>query len=265
VQLQRYVRERHPGVAPSLAAALVAFHPGAVFYSSIYTESPFLLLAVTALRWSARGAHGRAALALALLGATRLPGGFVVAVVLADQLLWPAADAPPRRERLRRAAGYALMGNLGLALFLAYQQLAVGRWNAFIVAQQGWGRTGGPNVPARLLAEVRFALTSAFARDAVPLSDIVVALAVLALSLAFLRDRAYRRYAPWGLLAVLVPVASGTFSSCLRYTMVFFPAQIWLAQRLGRAPSAVAGGLLALSGAALFALSVLFTRNYFVG
>ncbi|MCA1713499.1 MAG: hypothetical protein LC789_18420 [Actinobacteria bacterium] len=115
----------------------IAVFPAAFFLVAPYTESLFLALSAWALVAARRGRFGRAALLAVAAGMTRNVG-VLLAIPLALEWWRQVREHRPGHWLLRVAA--LLGAPAGLGLYLAYAQLHMGRWNAPIVAQQGWER-----------------------------------------------------------------------------------------------------------------------------
>jgi Mannosyltransferase (PIG-V) len=131
-------RELGPAVARR-TVLLLAFFPGALFFSLMYTEAFYLVLSLLAFmafrqeRWVLGG------LWAGLASATRLPGILLVLPLLAEAL--PRLMA--RRQWWHILLACALAGS-GLVGFLSYEWLAFGDPLAnFRVEGQAWGRRWG--------------------------------------------------------------------------------------------------------------------------
>jgi hypothetical protein len=266
VQLHRYVEEQHPDVPAGDAVLFASAYPLGVFTASIYTESLFLLLAVTAYRSFLRARYGRAAVATALLSATRVPGAFVLASLLGARLIArvPAPLARPWPRALGWLAAMGVGGSAGLLAHLVYLRARFGRWDVFVAVQQGWGNV---TTRTKLWTQIRhfdvFAPAPTGYGVVPPLWDLVPALVLVGLVGYLAVRRAYRPYAIWAALIAWALWTMGTFYSHGRFVLVFFPLHILLAETFARRPVARAC-LLALMAAWLFIAAVLFTRWYAV-
>ncbi len=130
--------------APGRFVVLAAVLPLGLFFTALYTEALFALLATLALLGLARGRPAAGAVAAALASATR-PTGILLAPVFALHGLWT----------LRRRGVVALLpaaiAPLGLFAFMAVQWFAVGDPLAFSHVQAFWGRVWQP-APVHLWA-----------------------------------------------------------------------------------------------------------------
>jgi hypothetical protein len=223
---------------------LLALFPTSLFFLAPYSESTFLLLAVTAFWCARRDRWGLAALAAALAAMTRSTG-----IVLAPALLVEAVVQ--HRERgvpllPRAAASVATLAGPGIVL--AYWFAAFDHALAPFDAQRHWQRE--PTFPLRTLAD---AVSAAVRSVDVWLLDLViVGVVMLCAALGLRRLRAgYSVYA-WASLALPLsyPFPSRPLLSVPRFCVVIFPAFWVLAdlverRRLPRTAvaAALAGGL----------------------
>jgi 4-amino-4-deoxy-L-arabinose transferase-like glycosyltransferase len=191
-------RRRLGADAALLAATFVALQPGAVAFAMAYSDSLFLLLAITALLCAERDQRPAAGILAALAGLTRLQGALLIVPLL---LLFASRDG--RKPRLSWL--WALGGPLGLAAFGAF----IGGMNAdpfaLLTAQSIWD-TGVPGAvaPASALAV-----------------GIIVNVAVLLVEARLLLDR-WRGHSDaagsgWALANVAAIVAARRIASLLRY------------------------------------------------
>jgi hypothetical protein len=126
-------RTRGAAAAPGRFVVLAAVMPFGLFFSALYTEALFALLATLALLGLANARPAAGALAAALAGATR-PTGILLAPLFALRglLAW-------RREGARGLLPAAI-APLGLVVYMAAQWIAVGDPLAFSHVQMLWDR-----------------------------------------------------------------------------------------------------------------------------
>lgn len=258
--LYRYTEKYHPDADTHLAILLMAFHPFGVFYSSVYNESLFLFLCVFAFSMFRAGKMITSSSALSLLGLTRLSGLFVLPGMGLSYLFTRVLHFGKKRPdvdagELLTLILWGLFSASGFLLFVSYQRIFFGHWDAFIRAQAAFAR--------HPIGSFSFLLTE-MDLDPYHIMIIVSAAAVLVLSLAFLFLKNYRLYSLWGLLLVLVPLSTGTFSGMTRYSMVFFPMVIFGSSLLKKVPLLRDITIMACS-ATLIVFSALFVRSYFLG
>jgi hypothetical protein len=257
--LFRYTEKYHPDVDPQFVVFLAAFHPFGFFYSSMYTESLFLCLAIFAFLMFKEQRFSMSALGLSLLCITRLPGVFVAATLGLAYLFSQVLICEKGRLHLncKRLVSFVVWSGIsasGLLAFILYQYFRFGQWNAFIRAHEAWQRHIGDY--HGLLGQFDWELYS--------LMNSLPALLILGTSIALSLVKGYRVYAPWGFLLVFVPALTGNLTSMQRYSTVFFPMVILLG-RLCRDMPVAKYVLLIISSSGLLIFTSLFVRFYFVG
>ena len=235
VVLHRLVALDHPRAVARLTVLLVAVFPGAMWFSSLYSESLFLLLSVATLllartdRWALAGLAGG-------LAASSRSAGVVLAVPLV--LLWW------RSERRTGDAAWIGLVTAGLLAFCLYLGAAGEGFGAPFGAQEEWARTlrgpvlgladavrgtwesgaglvrGDPPLPAA--ADTRWL-------DLLFLPLLAGVLATLAWAVRRLPP-AYTAYAAAALVLPLsYPVASHPLMSLPRFVAVLWPLHLTLA------------------------------------
>lgn len=113
------------------AGVLLLVSPFSFFLTTAYTESLFLLLVALTFLLARRGQWLVAAMVVALATASRVPGVFLIPVLL--YIAWRD------RASLRQLALIALVSPLGLLSYMAYTWWALDDPLAFLTAQSGWG------------------------------------------------------------------------------------------------------------------------------
>jgi hypothetical protein len=200
------------------------------------------------------------AFGLSLLGATRLAGLFVsaaISICYLDEKLRSMKEKPPHMKvkALLNITGWNLLAASGFIVFILYQYLTFGHWDAFIIIQKSYGRHEIGSF-ILLLSEINF--------DLFNLMNILPTFITLAAAFFFLFSKRYRVYSLWGILLVLVPLSTGTFVSMTRYTLVFFPVVIYLSRLLKDSPALRELTLMTFSSS-LVLLTSLFVKYYFIG
>ncbi len=184
-----------------------AFWPAAFFWSAVYTESLFLILAIACL-WAGWRQRPAIAAAAGVLAALTRPDGFVLVLPLLVLLA-------PGRRRLAAAAPA-----IGTLLVAAYLGLRTGDPLALPVAFFSHGNLS----PGRPWGLLQTALLWARYGDWQQVAELPVLLGVLGLLVQLTRERRWRAPALATALTLLVaPMAAGTVSSFARYAMVAFP------------------------------------------
>lgn len=114
-----------------VTALLLVTSPFSLFFSSVYTESLFLLLVVLTFVLARRGYWVPAALVVALATATRVTGLALVPALLL--MAWR------RGLPLGKLVLLAIISPLGLVTFMAYTGVELDDPLAFLRAQEAWG------------------------------------------------------------------------------------------------------------------------------
>jgi Mannosyltransferase (PIG-V) len=263
---------------------LTAFFPVAFFFSTVYTESLYLLVSVGALyaarhdRWAWAGALG------GLAAANRSPGILIAAPLVIMYLYGPRAGRQLEgltawrrpRHRVSASAAWLALVPAGLLAYLAYLGIAHGQPLASFHAEQlYWGhKFAGPfgGVVAAIVRAPRdvshvLAGTGALVGPGDPINwsghDLIdlgfVAFAVVGLVGAWRRvPFAYLVYAVLLLaMATSFPIPKEPLASVSRYILVTFPVFIGWARLLGGRPRLTLA-VLATSAALLAVLSGLW-------
>jgi hypothetical protein len=219
------------------AVLYIALFPTSFFFSAVYSESLFLLLAIGTLYAARCQKWTQAMLAGILCSATRVTGVIVGLVVLLEWLRrhrltltalvhksrWCALLCAVREDG-KSLATISLIP-LGLGTYMAYLAVRFGDAFAFVVAQRQWDSPViGPhaviwNTISDLLAGVHFWWCA-------PL-DLAVFFMAFALCFAIWR-RLGESYGIYSLLCILIPMFTST-RSMSRYVLVAFPLFMMLA------------------------------------
>lgn len=113
------------------ATILFAISPFSLFYSSVYTESLFLLLCIAALWLGRREQWVLAALVVSLATATRITG-----LALIPPLVWLVWK---RTRSIRHLAIVAVVSPLGIGSYATYNWYVFSDPLRFLTVQQEWG------------------------------------------------------------------------------------------------------------------------------
>jgi hypothetical protein len=222
------VLEVGPELARRAVLLLVTF-PYALFFSTVYTESLFLLLSLGAFYAMRRGRLTLTALCGLAVGLTR-PNGFWMWLPLAI-LAWtgnpPARGEPTLSSRRVLALAAACAPLIGVALYSLYLHVRFDDALAWVHGQRAWG------LPL---------LGQASAPDPTPLpgqhigweevvtwTGNVIAFGTAALAIRPISRRFGAAYAIWIAVNIFPPVAAHLFLSLGRFTSVLFPMFFWLA------------------------------------
>lgn len=213
--------------AAALAVALLAFAPHSFVFSSVYTESTFLLLLAAAMYHLRRGHFLVAALAAAALSATRATGIFFIVFALAWIVRVHGIDALLRPWRRPELFVPVVLAPLGLFAYWGWSFAFAG--DAFAQSStvaHGWGwRSASPW--SNLWAHLRYDQLSRFWA--------LCSMAIAALCVLLWRRRLWEELVFCA--AVFLLLWSGQVpNSLLRYSIVLFPIWIALGQALARRP-----------------------------
>jgi hypothetical protein len=250
----------------------VAFFPTAFFFSTIYTESLFLLLSVATIYFARRRRWVLAAAAGILAAATRNLGVALWALVMWEWLRcqgWRVTKI--HRAQTWRNLWSGTKANwpeaiviaaipLGLLLYMAFLQINFARPLAFVEVQAAWGRQNiGPVavVSRELRAMAELTLTQS---NLSRLLNVGAFFAVLAM-VPFIWRRLGEGYAIYVLIFLLVP-ASSALQSMIRYVLSLFPVFMLLGW-WGRRP-ALDRALLVTFAVLLGVLTTIYVNWVFV-
>jgi Gpi18-like mannosyltransferase len=200
------------------AIVFLAFFPTSYFCSMPLPESLFLMLSLGSVLAGYSGKWATASFLGGLAALTRLAG------IL---LLLPLAILFFQNERTRRARIlWLLLIPAGTGAFLAYLHQLTGSWRAFLVVQEGWGRSPG-FFWTPLLAYLE---KPAYVSE--PWNLIAMnfgfALLLFVAGIALLREKRWALGA-YTLVSALLPLSTGSLQSLGRYAVVAFPLVLWLA------------------------------------
>lgn len=218
------------------AVLLTAIFPFAFFFGVVYTESVFLLCAVSSFyafrtrRWLLGGLAG------AVATATRVNG-----ILILPALAWIAWRAAPddRRERLTEVAGLILVAS-GLGAYSLYVYSLSGNPFEWAASIRRWGYYpgGSPLVaPFRLVRALLLHPYAFLAGERMALYDTLNGLTALAFagSVPFVWRRFGAAYGMFLLANLWLPLSAGQYEGLGRYCSVMFPCFIWLASLRSRA------------------------------
>jgi hypothetical protein len=233
---------------------LAALFPTAFFLLAPYTESLFLLLAVSAFWFARRDRWGWAAVAGAGASLTRSVG-VVLAIGLAVEAIrqW-RAEGKPALPRL----GGAVVAGLAPLLYVGYWLARFDDPTAPLRAQGAWSReTWLPLMTIWRAVELAWRYRTWWLVDVA-----VVALAVVGVVAVTRRAVAAYGVFAWGglLVPLTLPFPDRPLLSMPRFVVVLFPA-FWGLARLAGRRRGVETALVAMSAAAAGLLATLFVGS----
>jgi hypothetical protein len=236
VYLFRLARDMIGETDAQAAVLLLAFAPFAVFYSSLYTESLFLLGAVAAFYHFRRSEWLKASVWGILVGLTR-PNGPLLSGALAIAIveMWIRArrngESPAAaRARLRSGALAAVMPLVGTGLYSLYVYALTGDPLTWLRLHAYWGR-GDASVAD--LASVHYGWIRQMGvmgyAGALPIDFINTCATILAIAAIWPVTRRLGPACGFFVAANLVAgLLSGTTLSLARLTSTLFPLFLWL-------------------------------------
>lgn len=251
---------------------LIVF-PTSFYFGSIYTESLFFFLVISAFYaarkkwWLLSGILG------ALASCTRLIGIFLLPTLLWE---WYTDKVKIKNEKLKvtdlHEILYALRSPLslipvGLLTYMLYLQLKFGDWLYFWHVQPVFGaeRSGGGIILLPQVLWRYFKILTSIPLDSgsfwIPALELISTIgAVIALIIGYFK-KIRLSYLLFSLLSVLLPTLTGTFSSMPRYILMVFPMFIVLGMLKSRLAKCI---IIFVSVLLLVTLTILFTRGYWV-
>ncbi|HEY2797437.1 MAG TPA: hypothetical protein VGK26_06075 [Thermoanaerobaculia bacterium] len=242
--------------AAAIGAALLLVYPPGFFLSAPYAEALGLALALGVARCVVERRFWAAG-SLGFLAALARPSGVFLAVLIAVEW-WSAWRERPGRARLGAALA-GVLPLLGLAAYLFYCWRVFGDPLAPLHCQQtGRGPLGWPPGPIRELSAGPISLM-ATRRSVVELVAVGLFVVLTALGFRYLP----LGFATYGLVAILVPLATSLFSFS-RVSMAAFPVFLTAAALLRRRP-AVTLGVCAFLALLLGVFAVLFFTWNWIG
>jgi len=232
---------------------LVLFNPVTVFYSSIYSESLYLLCLVSTLYLARVERWLLAAVCAYATGLSRVVGLLLVIPLICEYVLQNRRDWTWRNPKAWRALACIAAPGLGFLTYVGYLDRTFGEPLAFIKAEVAWGRKlVWPWVPFRHLGWYD-----------PPYAILFVCTAIIALALLFVAAR-WRMRPTYLLVLVIFPticVSSSRLESLPRYFSVLFPFYFVLALMTRKWPH-LAGPLFVLFGGLQVMATILFVNGY---
>lgn len=271
--LMRYEVPNDPDAAERLVLYL-AFAPAAFFFSTVYTESLFLLLSLIAVYSARRGWWTIGIAAAIMLSATRIVG---VLIVLFMVLEWARSHGFTVRTMFTRQGWRGLINGIvqqpavllaiglipfGLFSHMLYLNNAYGDPWLFREVQSAWGRSTDQLFVATSDV-VRTFIELAAAGEIVPLSMMLsvsaLMLTIILSVVAWIRfGTAYGVY----MLATVAVSASASLISYFRYAFVMFPMLMVLAL-VGKRSKVLHYAILVLFASVYGMLTLLFVRDVY--
>jgi hypothetical protein len=215
----RWTADRLGAGTATAAVWLLSAFPSAIFFSAVYTESLYLLLAVAACYYAERRRYARTAIAGMLAGLAR-PNGALLTIPIA----WLVLAAQHDRRHLGSRLGAAIAPLIGALCFSVYLAWRVGNPTAWIADQAAWPYNMGMVPPGVGLWSNFWWLP-----NAVPLAIVTLAFVPMTALLG-------TASALFVIANMAPPLLRHGLMSIGRFSSVLFPVFAWLAARVeGRA------------------------------
>ncbi len=215
------------------AVFYIAAAPSAFFFSTVYTESLFLLFVTAGFYYARKSKWGLACIAGALASATRITGVLVGVFILFEAFWQKGIRFLPKPwsvrnqiDLLRKDIGIlpqtikgiiaSIFSVTGIVAYMAYLYREFGDPLAFLHVQGSWGRSVGFDWFLRILQDHSQKLDIFFTIVFIPIVIIT-----------FIKFRP--SYGLFTLLSFMIPLVSGSILSMRRFVIVFVPCYILLA------------------------------------
>lgn len=241
-----------------LSIIFLLVFPTSFYFGAIYTESLFLLLAVSSVYFFRTKKYLLSGILAAFASATRIIGVFVPILFLIEIIM----------ERKRINLGQTLsviLSPLGLAAYMYYLYVKFGNALAFISSQPGFGaqRSAVPLISLPQVIYRYFKILTTIDVKSLPFLNAGLELGftviILTLLLVFYR-RIRPSYLIFSLLALILPTLTGTLSSMPRYVLMAFPIFPLLAGLFPKKYGLIIGFMIILQ----VVLLAMFIRGYWV-
>ncbi|MBI2862420.1 MAG: hypothetical protein HYX89_06350 [Chloroflexi bacterium] len=263
VLFHRLTERKLGAQAAQWATLFFAFFPFAFFFSAVYTEALFVLLAVAAFFFAERRQWLLASLAGMLCSATRLVG---VSLFPALAVLYWQQWRSPKKEPLANAIYLSLIP-AGLGAYMIFLQQRFGEPFAFLKANEaGWGARFSLEFPLHhdfwdFLTQILPTQGFRGDYDFGLLVNVVVTILFLVAIYPVAR-RAGLSYAVFAFFALAIPFSSALISLG-RFAAVVFPV-FMVAGDLLRGRPLLAQSVLMLSGLFMGLFTALFVNWYWM-
>lgn len=234
----------------------ISLFPTSFFFLAPYSESLFLLLAVTSFWGARRQKWWLAGLAGAGAALTRSIGIAIVVALVIEALHQRRQDEPGLASKL----AWAVVPSLGTLAYLGWWG-SQGNWRAPLEFQSNWDRHAA--FPLKTLAD---ATHDAWVNGSYWLLDWLVIASVIALAVygLFKLRPAYSLYTWAGIIAPLCLVYdSRPLMSMPRFVAVLFPV-FWMLSRLTQERRVPHDLIVGVGAAAMALMATLFVNAWFV-
>ncbi|HEX3032679.1 MAG TPA: mannosyltransferase family protein [Bacillota bacterium] len=235
----------------------LALFPTAFYFSTLYTESLFLLLVVYSLYWARRQKWWPCCLAAGLATLTRSLGVFLLIPLLYEYRQGTKEAFTQQTGRITALIPFALIP-AGLLSFMGYLSRTLSSPLAFMTAQQYWKRH--PDFPWSSIIKTGLYITQG--NNLFNMIFTLVAIVLVIWGTFYLR-LSYSLFAALGLLIPLCsPASHSPLLSMPRFVLVLFPIYLVMALLIRR--EQIHYAVLTLFTMALCYLTILFANSRWV-
>lgn len=263
---------------PYLPTLLLLSFPTSFFFVSLYSETIFLLLIISAFVAAHYKKWWLATLLTAIASGTRIVGIVLVPALMIEywwqqhpnqnlEMLHPKHILKFLRHHWTKLA-MLTVGSFGLLAYMTYLYFEFGDPLLFKTVQSQWGHDRSdslilyPQVVYRYIKIVLSSFTIGVGWITI-LTEFIIGLIAPILPLLF-----FKKIRPshlfFGFVVTIIPTLTGTFSSLPRYVLIAFPIFLGLAFLLKDRPR-MAWLHIVLSTFLLICNTILFTQGYWVG
>lgn len=248
-----------------VSVILLLSFPTSFYFGSIYTESLFFLLTLTAFYFTRKENFIVAGVFGCLASATRILGLFLLPVYLVEVYLKiTKKEIKLNRDNITKIIIGTLLIPLGTLLYMLYLRLNFENPFYFLTSQPAFGAERSTSLillPQVIYRYIKIFLTVPinslpFFNAFLEFSFTIIPLAVLIIFYKKMRGS----YFLFTLVCLIVPTLTGTLSSMPRYSLMAFLILPYLAKAIGKYYKLLAGFCITLG----IILLSLFIRGYWV-
>lgn len=250
-------------INPYIPIFLICFFPMSFFYSTLYTESLFLMLAALTFYFIFKNKIILASIFVGFASATRNIGILLLLPIIYKIVFLDNHIECNWKVKLLKIFSTSFIGSTGLMSFILFQYLKFGQWNAFIQIQHEWGRKVNNSIFVSFGNSFHETIINLISINPHSLDSIILIIGLI-LCLNLVRKKQYYIYLIWIVPSIIIPLSTGTTTSLSRYIMVLFPLYIYFVELIDNSPL-VLNLIIPLSSALLAIYSALYSRWIFVG
>lgn len=268
-----------------LPTALILSFPTSLFFFALYSETLFLILVLGSFL-AAHSKNWKVAIALTILAsATRIVGVLLVPALLLE-FWWQQQSSQTQKyswQAIKKSLSWPslltffsrqykmmlsiLLGSLGLLSYMLYLYVTFGDPLLFKTVQSNWGHERSDTLVLYPQVIFRYVKMLALSFSFTVGWFTIIQEFLVGLMLPWLPLLWFKHIRPshllFGVLVLLVPIATGTFSSLPRYALAAFPVFLLALLILKDRPKSTLSWL-SLSTFLLICNTILFIQGYWV-